>query len=128
MCFKRPVKDIVINESDVDSWNLLWEGYANGTLEEDLLVLCDYYSGINGEGHHCFFDNNSTELPNIIFSLKRQLPDNFYDILHKAYSSYCRELFVTKKCDRADRYFYKNEQVIVDILLRNAMICNEYTK
>ncbi len=120
MCKKKIVENIVIEERDSDKWNLLWDYYANGTLAEEVEILCDYYSGINGEGHNCYFDNCSSRLEKIIFSLKSLLPEDYYGILYKAYKAYCRNVFVTRYCDKADKCFYQNEQIFVDLLLRYA--------
>lgn len=125
MRLKKVIKNIVIEDCDGVIWNRLWERYSEGTLDEDQMILCDYYSGINGEGHHCFFDNNGSHLSDIMISLKRQLPDGFYGIIYRAYAAYQKDLFVTRRCTKADEYYYINEQVIVNILLQYARAYTE---
>ncbi|MCM1195180.1 MAG: hypothetical protein NC099_06085 [Corallococcus sp.] len=97
-------------------WNLLWQKYADGALDADYFVLCDYHAGVNGGGHYCFFDNKEQYLEQYAASLKRLLPTEFFAEFDKAYSAYVSDADAEKICDEADGYFYKNEQVVTDIL------------
>lgn len=49
--FKKKTKKIDLSSP----WNVLWDNWSNGKLEEPYASLCTYSSGINGDGHHCFF-------------------------------------------------------------------------
>lgn len=98
-------------------WNILWDRYANGSSDNDYFVLCDYHSGVNGGGHHCFLDNNAENLQNYPEALKVLLPNDFFAEFQKACEAYIRDdADVENICDEADDYFYANEQVIVDLL------------
>lgn len=111
----RKKKKFNLTEEQI-KWNQLWDKYANGVLDENYYVLCDYHAGVNGGGHHCFLDNNAQSLLKYVKSLKILLPNNFFAEFNKAYTAYIDNNDVEKMCDLADNYFYENEQVIFDIL------------
>ncbi len=116
MCFfRRKKKKVELTEKEI-KWNLLWDKYAEGTLEHNYFVLCDYHAGVNGEGHHCFLDNNSETLQDYTQALKALLPNDFFAKFQKACEAYADDTDVEKMCAEADDYFYKNEQVIIDLL------------
>ncbi len=115
MFFKRRKKKFFLSEKEI-KWNLLWDKYADGTLEYNYYVLCDYHAGVNGEGHYGFFDNNSENLPQYVTALKSLLPDEFFAEFYKAYEAYVNDDDTDSVCDAADDYFYENEQTIIDIL------------
>lgn len=126
MCIRSSIKPITINSSDEEAWNNLWKLYADMNVSKENELLCDYHSGVNGGGHHCFFDN-CRECEELISILNSLLPKTFFDTINKAYSAYLKDKRVTALCDKADRYFYKNEQIIVDILLQKAReLSSEY--
>lgn len=97
-------------------WNILWNKYADGLLEYRYFVLCNYYAGVNGGGHSCFLDNNAPNLTEYAQALKSLLPNDFFEKFSKACDAYIHNDDVEKICDLADDYFYKNEQIIIDIL------------
>lgn len=115
MLFGRKKKKTCPTEQEL-KWNLLWEKYADGSLEHDYFVLCDYHAGVNGGGHGCFLDNNSEHLTEYAESLKRLLPNAFFAEFQKACKAYLNDDNAEEMCDSADDYFYENEQVIIDIL------------
>lgn len=99
-------------------WNKLWEMYDSGELEDinsDIYALCEYESGVNGEGHSGFFCNNEDEMPGFNKSLENILPAQLYDNFCKALNSYETEK-EDEICENADDYFYEHEQQIIDIL------------
>jgi len=104
-------------------WNRLWKMYGSGELESTdhrTFVLCDYESGVNGEGHSGWFDNTeNTEgkegLNNWLSELEQVLPAHLYDNLYKAFQSYGTEI-EDDRCGEADNYFYEHEQEIIDHL------------
>lgn len=111
----RKKKKPALTETEL-KWNLLWDKYADGSLEHNYDVLCDYYAGVNNGGHHCFLDNNTQRLPEYADSLKSLLPKDFFAEFYNAFTAYIQNNNVEKYCDSADDYFYKNENVIIDIL------------
>lgn len=115
----RKKKKVELTEEQ-KKWNLLWEKYADGSLEKDYFVLCDYHSGVNGGGHHCFLDNNEERLKEYSKSLKLLLPNDFFAEFYKAYTAYIKDEKVEEACDLVDTYFYKNEKIIISILQRYA--------
>ena len=44
--FKKKTKKIDLSSP----WNVLWDNWSNGKLEEPYASLCTYSSGINGDG------------------------------------------------------------------------------
>ena len=98
--------------------NKLWALYDNGELEKqnaDIFVLCEYESGINGEGHSGFFFNNEAHLSDYHETLVRALPADLRDNFERAYQSYGTDA-EDDTCDTADSYFYAHEQGLIDIL------------
>lgn len=98
--------------------NKLWDMYASGELEQknkDTNVLCDYESGVNGEGHSGFFFNNEEDLPDYNSVLKNVLPADMYTNFLKAYQSYNSDN-EEEVCEAADDYFYQYEQKVIAIL------------
>lgn len=98
--------------------NKLWDMYASGELEQknkDTYVLCDYESGVNGEGHSGFFFNNEEDLPDYKSVLKNVLPTDMYTNFLKAYQSYNSDN-EEEICEAADDYFYQYEQKVIAIL------------
>ena len=104
-------------------WNKLWDLYGSGELAENdynTFILCDYESGVNGEGHSgWFFNIENTEgkeaINKILYALEEVLPTHLYDNLNKAFRSYGTE-DEEDICDLADNYFYEHEQVIIEYL------------
>ena len=108
-------------------WNTLWEQYGTGELKEQnfgIYCLCDYYSGVNGEGHAGWLDNTeNTEgkeaINNIVSALEEVLPDHLYDNLKRALLSYGTEK-EDNVCEKADDYFCEHEKEIIEHLQKAA--------
>lgn len=104
-------------------WNALWDMYGSGELiktDYNTFALCDYESGINGEGHSgWFYNTENTEgteaTEKIISALKNVLPAHLYENLSKAFDSYGTEN-EDDVCEAADDHFYEHETEIIDIL------------
>lgn len=100
------------------NWNRVWELYDSGELEQinaDIYALCEYESGINGEGHSGFFCNNEDSLHDFEKTLKNILPQKFFEIYLEALRSYETDS-EEEVCEMADDYFYSHEQEIIDII------------
>lgn len=109
--FKKKTKKIDLSSP----WNVLWDNWSNGKLEEPYASLCTYSSGINGDGHHCFFDNEE-EVEIILKELKKLLSKEFVSIINKSYKAYKNDNNVDETCDIADDYFYDHGEEINNIL------------
>ena len=104
-------------------WNKLWEMYESGELSEldyNTFALCDYESGVNGEGHSgWFFNTENTEgkegINKYLSALEQVLPAHLYDNLYKAFQSYGTET-EDDLCEEADDYFYEHEQEVIEFL------------
>lgn len=94
-------------------WNRLWELYGNGERNDPVFYLCDYDSGINGEGHLCFFENHADCLGKYSEELKKTLPDELYENFDKALRAFERKTEAEKICTEADAYFYEHESDII---------------
>lgn len=94
-------------------WNRLWEIYGNGEWDDPVFYLCDYDSGINGEGHLCFFENHADCLGKYSEELKKTLPDELYENFDKALRAFERNMKAEKICTEADAYFYERESDII---------------
>ena len=77
--FKKKTKKIDLSSP----WNVLWDNWSNGKLEEPYVSLCTYSSGINGDGHHCFFDNEEEDVEIILKELKNYYLKNLFQQLVK---------------------------------------------
>ena len=104
-------------------WNKLWDMYGSGELVEidyNTFVLCEYESGVNGEGHSgWFFNKDNSEgkdaINKSLSALEEILPTHLYDNLNKAFRSYGTE-DEEDICESADNYFYEHEQEIIEHL------------
>ena len=104
-------------------WNKLWEMYESGELAKtdyNTYLLCEYESGVNGEGHSgWFFNTENTEgkeaVENRLHVLKQVLPAHLYDNLVKAFQS-CGTEKEEDICEEADDYFWEHEQEVIEYL------------
>ena len=104
-------------------WDKLWDMYGSGELEKtnySAFIVCDYESGVNGEGHSGWLFNientEGTDAINTILSvLENILPAHLYDNLNKAFHSYGKEN-EDEVCESADDYFYEHEQEVIEYL------------
>ena len=104
-------------------WNKIWELYESGELaniDYNTFVLCEYESGVNGEGHSGWFFNienteGKDEINKFLSALENTLPDHLYDNLVKAFHSYGTEN-EDDVCESADDYFYEHEQEVIEYL------------
>lgn len=111
------IESVKLSENEM-KWNKLWDLYSNSTWNNPIFYLCDYDSGINGEGHFCFFDNKGNEMKTYVEELKKVLPENLFDNFNKAYQIWLRgnDEQTEKHCEVADDFFYQNENTIIEIL------------
>ncbi|MBQ3867776.1 MAG: hypothetical protein II789_04425 [Clostridia bacterium] len=102
--------------------NRLWKAYSDGSLDEmdhAMYVLCEYHSGVNGEGHSGFVFNSESEMPEYLQTLNTVLPDPFFGNLQKVWDAYGTE-GEAEAASAADAYFYAHEREIIDIQQRFA--------
>lgn len=112
-CFGFKKKFLRYNfEEQNDKWNRLWDLYSQNKLKRNHYILCDYYSGVNGEGHFGFFFNNEDNLKEYINVLKKILSNKMKEYLIKAYDLYLNDEEYTE----ADEYFFEHEYEIIDLL------------
>lgn len=110
--FKKKAKKIDLTSP----WNILWDNWSNGKLEEPYASLRTYSSGINGDGHHCFFDNEEENVEIILKELKKLLSKEFIFTINKAYKAHKNDNNVEDNYDIADDYFYVHEEEINNVL------------
>ncbi len=103
-------------------WNKMCDMYGEGTLPSPYYEMFDYDSGIQGEGHYCYFDNCGDDLNKIIDVLMNNLPSVLKENLKKAYDCYNRlenesaledDENAIEKCNSV---YYSNEELIKNIL------------
>lgn len=97
-------------------WNKLWELYGNDKWNDPIFYLCDYDSGINGEGHLCFFENNEDCLCKYSEELKKVMPEELYKNYNRALRAFERNIEAEKICSEADAYFYEHEADIIKVI------------
>lgn len=117
--FSKKKKSVELTDEE-KSWNKLWELYSNGELDSidhGIYCLCEYDSGVNGEGHSGFFCNsdNCDTLDDLIGTLKTVLPESHCLNLMAAYEAYETDN-EDGVCEKADDFFYENEEDILKIL------------
>ncbi len=103
-------------------WNKMCDMYGEGTLPSPYYEIFDYDSGIQGEGHYCYFDNCGDDLNKIIDVLMNNLPSVLKENLKKAYDCYNRlenesaledDENAIEECNSV---YYSNEELIKNIL------------
>ncbi len=102
-----------------DNWNKLWDLYAEGKLEEIPSLLCDYYSGVMGEGHSGFIFNVDNGITDYIEKLKGVLDEGLYNNLISAVGAYGTKS-EDKVCNHADAYLNDHEDEIITLLKKYA--------
>ena len=103
--------------------DMLWEMFASGALEKtapQIAVLCDYESGVNGEGHSGWLYNTEntggkSAVQSRLMLLQAVLPVHLYQNLERAVKAYgtAQE---DEICEAADDHFYAHEQEVTAIL------------
>lgn len=109
----------------------LWDLYGKGKLEEIPFLLCNYYSGVMGEGHAGFLfnvDNHGDaedRIADYVEKLKDVLGAGLYCNLIRAVDAYGTNN-EAKICDLADEYFQDREDEYIALLKRYAEeICED---
>lgn len=92
-------------------------------MESPYSELIEYLNGINGEGHHCHFDNVSgaEDLKVYVATLMTILPEPLKSNIELAYKTYIinpddmddEDVAILDNCDHI---YYKNEELINEIL------------
>lgn len=108
-------------------WNKMWDMWVEGKIETPYAELMDYSSGVNGEGHHCHFDNTrgNQDLKKYIDALLIILPDPLKSNVELAYETYMinpddvgeENNNILENCDKV---FYENEEKLNAILKERA--------
>lgn len=122
MCIFRSKEQPELTESQ-KKWNRLWDNYSAGKLAETyplVFLICDYYSGVSGEGHSGWFFNTENTygqdaLQTTISALKEILPADMSENLSHAYDSLGSEN-EDNICKKADEFFYEHEQKVTVVL------------
>lgn len=122
---KRYYKEASLIDGQAKKWNQLWGLYAEGRLEEIPFLLCNYYSGVMGEGHAGFLFNvdnhNQSEdrIDDYVEKLKDVLDEGFYENLMQAVHAYGTKK-EAKICDLSDCYFQNREEEFTALLQKYA--------
>lgn len=111
---EKTIHSILTNKER--GWNELWDRYSKGTLDQDGEILCNYYSGIQGEGYGLYFDNNKENLREINALLKKVLPCIIYQSFERAYKAFTDQLDVEAIYYEEEWFFFSNEHIISDCL------------
>ena len=123
---KKQNKAVQLSQEDL-KWNKMWELWVDGEIESPYKELMEYYSGINNGGHHCHLDNiyNNRDLKEYVKQLKTILYGELKNNIEKAYNAYIENpdeanddnVEILENCDSI---FYKNEELITEILKERA--------
>ena len=100
--------------------NQLWDLYSADQLKGTVFFLCDYYSGVMGEGHSGFFFNtengrNNHPLRDYVTHLKEILPEDLYLNLVSAVNSF-QTRRETAVCKKADACFFEHQDEYTELL------------
>lgn len=111
-----------MTESD-RKWNLMWDMWVEGRAESPYAELMEYESEVNNGGHSQYFFNvaNCGDLKAEVGKIITILPNPLRDNLKRGYDAFAAQEDI---CDddneelfeECDDVFYKNEQLLMDIL------------
>ena len=113
---KETKKDTNEESLENKKWNKLWQLYSDGEWDDPIFYLCDYDSGINGEGHQDFFANHRDCLDKYNEELKKMLPEDLYLNFFGALQAFRQEEIESDIYEEADDYFFSHEAEIEQIL------------
>ena len=104
-------------------WNLMWDMWVQGEADSPYAELMEYESEVNNGGHSQYFFNvaNCGDLKAAVEKILAILPPPLNDNLKRGYDAFSAQEEI---CDddndelfeECDNVFYKNEQVLMDIL------------
>ncbi len=119
--FKRLLHKVFKKKSpplplEARQWNAMWDQYADGVLPPPYQALCEYESGVQGEGHALFFDNNEEELSSLLPTLQAILPASLWENLQTAYQKYLRADESMGWFEEHDVFYYEREGLVHAIL------------
>ena len=102
-------------------WNKMWDLWSNGEASSPYAQIMEYSAEVNNGGHAQYFSNlgDLNLLEDSIQVLLANLPELFTKKLEKAYKLYLKDEFARKTekiMSKCDDIFYKNEEVINDML------------
>lgn len=102
-------------------WNKMWDLWSNGEASSPYAQIMEYSAEVNNGGHAQYFSNlgDLNLLEDSIQVLLANLPELFTKKLEKAYKLYLKDEFARKTekiMNKCDDIFYKNEEVINDML------------
>lgn len=122
---KRYYKEAALAVAQSKKLDRLWDLYGKGKLEEIPFLLCDYYSGVMGEGHAGFLFNVANRkdgkngIADYVEKLKDVLSAGAYENLMRAVEA-CGTKKEAKICDRSDDYFWAHEDEFTALLKKYA--------
>lgn len=104
-------------------WNLMWDMWAQGEADSPYAELMEYEGEVNNGGHSQYFFNvaNCGDLHAAVNTILPVLPSPLHENLKKGYDAFVAQEDI---CDdvnddlfeECDDVFYKNENLLVDIL------------
>lgn len=102
-------------------WNKMWDLWSNGEASSPYAQIMEYSAEVNNGGHAQYFSNlgDLNLLEDSIQVLLANLPELFTKKLEKACKLYLKDEFARKTekiMSKCDDIFYKNEEVINDML------------
>ena len=102
-------------------WNKMWELWTEGEAISPYAQIMEYSGEVNNGGHAQYFSNlgDLNLLEENIKVLLTSLPELFTKNLEKAYKLYLKDEFARKTekiMNKCDKMFYKNEEVINNML------------
>lgn len=122
---KRYYKEAAVAAAQSKKSDKLWDLYAQGKLEEIPYLLCNYYSGVMGEGHAGFLFNVDSHreaedrIADYVEKLKGVLDAGFYENLMRAVDAYGTKK-EAKICQLSDDYFRDREEKFIALLKKYA--------
>lgn len=104
-------------------WNLMWDMWVQEEAISPYAELMEYDNEVNNGGHSQYFFNvaNCGDLKSAVEKILAVLPEPLNENLKKAYDAFSGQEDI---CDdenfelfeECDRFFYKNENLLIDIL------------
>ena len=104
-------------------WNLMWDMWVAGDAESPYAELMEYESEVNNGGHSQYFYNfaNCGDLKAEVEKILSILPNPLHDNLKRGYEAFASQEDIADDenedlFEECDDVFYKNEQVLMDML------------
>lgn len=108
-------------------WDMMWEMWTEGKIASPIADMMSYDSEVNNGGHAQYFFNtaNCSDMDAAVRRILPALPEPLRGNLARAYEAFAAQPKIDDDSNddlfsECDDVFYKNEQLLLDILEKHA--------